>query len=418
VAGTVTPRLTAIVDNAAQVLTCAVDAVDGIGLSPGSSVAIAGSQIAAVGSRAALAAEFDLAGVRRLDARGGIVLPGFVDCHTHLVFHGSRVEEYSHRVRGATTAELAACGIRTGIPATVAMLQTASAEELVQSATARLDEMLACGTTTVESKSGYGLSTAAEIRMLEVNRALDAAHPIDIVSTFLGAHAFPSNCSRAAYVDLLTEEMIPAVAARQLAEFNDVYCDEDYYTVAESRRVLEAGAAHGLKIKIHTDAYSHIGGSLLAAELGAVSADHLNYTQPGEYAVLRAAGVVGVVMPGLDFAVQHVRPFAARAMLDAGLTLALATDLCPACWLESMPLVIQLACRLYAFGVDEAIRAATIGAAQALDRAGTIGSLEPGKQADIAIFPLTRYEDLAYRLGRGRASLVIKKGDVVFDAQA
>jgi len=418
VASSVAPRPTAIVDNAAQVLTCAADAIDGIGLSPGASVAIAGSQIAAVGSHAALAAEFDLAGVRRLNARGGIVLPGFVDCHTHLVFHGSRVEEYSQRVRGATNAELAARGVSTGIPATVAMLQTASAEELVESATARLDEMLACGTTTVESKSGYGLSTAAELRMLEVNRALDAAHPIDIVSTFLGAHAFPSDCSRAAYLDLLTEEMIPAVAARQLAEFNDVYCDEGYYTVAESRRVLEAGAAHGLKVKIHTDAYSHIGGSALAAEFGAVSADHLNYTQPAEYAALRAAGVVGVVMPGLDFAVRHVRPVAARAMLDAGLTLALATDLCPACWLESMPLVIQLACRLYTFGVDEAIRAATIGAAQALGRAGTIGSLEPGKQADMAIFPLSRYEDLAYRLGRGRASLVIKKGRVVFDAQA
>ncbi len=148
---------------------------------------------------------------------------------------------------------------------------------------------------------------------------------------------------------------------------------------------------------------------------GAVSADHLNFTLPEEYSALRAAGVVGVVMPG-SFAVRHARPFAARAMLDAGLTLALAPDMCPACWLESMPLVIQLACRLYAFGVDEAIRAATIGAAQALDRADTIGSLEPGKQADIAIFPLPRFEDLAYRLGRGRASLVIKKGRVVFDA--
>ncbi len=414
--GGAAPQLTAIVVNAAQVLTCAAAAVDGIGLSPGASVAIAGTRIAAVGTHTALASEYDLSGVPHIDARGGIVLPGFVDCHTHLVFHGSRVEEYSLKVRGVPNTELEARGIRTGILATVAMLEHASAEELALSATDRLNEMLSFGTTTVESKSGYGLSTAAEIRMLEVNRTLDLTHPIEVVSTFLGAHAFPPDLSRAAYLDLLTEEMIPAVASGRLAEFNDVYCDEGYYTVEESRRVLEAGMAHGLKVKIHTDAYSHIGGSPLAAELGAVSADHLNFTLPEEYAALRAAGVVGVVMPGLDFAVRHARPFAARAMLDAGLTLALATDMCPACWLESMPLVIQLACRLYAFGVDEAIRAATIGAAQALDRADTIGSLEPGKQADIAIFPLPRFEDLAYRLGRGRASLVIKKGRIVFDA--
>lgn len=410
--------LTAIVDNAAQVLTCAAAAADRIGLTPGAAVAIAGNRIAAVGPRAAIEASHDLAGVRRIDARGGIVLPGFVDCHTHLVFHGSRVEEYGHRMRGASTAELEARGIRTGIPATVAMLQGASTEQLILSASARLDAMLACGTTTVESKSGYGLSTEAELRMLEVNRALGATHPIRIVSTFLGAHAFPPDRSRAAYVDLLCDEMIPAVAERSLAEFNDVYCDDGYYTVAESRRVLQAGLAHGLKPKIHTDAYSHIGGSLLAAELGVVSADHLNYTAPEEYAPLREAGVVGVVMPGLDFAVRHARPCPARAMLDAGLTLALATDLCPACWLESMPLVIQLACRLHGFGIDEAIRAATIGAAQALAMAATIGSLEAGKQADIAVFPLPRFEDLAYRLGCGRASLVIKGGRVVFDAQA
>jgi imidazolonepropionase len=410
--------VSAVIENAAQVLTCAANATDRVGLVSGATVAIAGTRIAAVGSRGDLALRYDLSHATRIDARGGIVLPGFVDCHTHLVFHGSRVQEYSLRVRGATTADLVARGIPTGIPASVAMLQQASREQLVATATERLDEMLACGTTTVESKSGYGLSTAAELRILEVNRLLDASHPIDVVSTFLGAHAFPPDVPRERYLDLLTHEMIPAVAERGLAEFNDVYCDEGWYTVAEARRILETGMRYGLRPKIHTDAYSHIGGSALAAELAVVSADHLNYTTPDEVDALHDAGVVGVVMPGLDFAVLHTRPVAARAMLDAGLTVALATDLCPGCWLEPMPLVLQLACRLYGFGIDEAIRAATLAAARAVGRADRIGSLEPDKQADIAIFALPRYEDLAYRLGRSRASLVLKGGRVVFDARA
>jgi len=409
--------ITAVINNAAQVLTCAAEAPDGIGLSPGAIVAIAGTRIAAVGPAASVALSHDLSGAERIDARGGIVMPGFVDAHTHLVFHGSRVQEYALRVRGASIADLRARGIPTGIKATVAMLQQASTEELVLSATERLDQMLSCGTTTVESKSGYGLTTATELRMLRVHRELDRLHPIDVASTFLGAHEFPDYCSRQDYLTLLVEEMLPAVAAEALAEFNDVYCDDGYYSVAESRRILEAGARLGLGIKIHTDAYSHIGGSTLAAQLGAVSADHLNYTHPDEYSLLRDAGVVGVVMPGLDFAVRHDRPFAARAMLDAGVTLALATDLCPACWLESMPMVIQLACRLHGFGVEEAIRAATLHGALAIGRGGSVGSLEPGKLADIAIFPLPRYEDLAYRLGRGQASVVLKAGRIVHDAR-
>ena len=208
--------------------------------------------------------------------------------------------------------------------------------------------------------------------------------------------------------------MIPEVARRGLAEFNDVYCDDGYYTVAESRAILERGREHGLKVKIHTDAYSHIGGSRLAAELKAVSADHMNFTDPSEYAALREAGVTCVVMPALDFSVGHARPFDARALMDAGVTVALATDMCPGCWLESMPFVVQLACRLYSFSPAEAIRAGTLHAAMALDRGDRLGSLEPGKDADIAIFPYARYEDMAYRLGRGQARLVMKAGRVVF----
>jgi imidazolonepropionase len=408
-------RITVLIENAAQVLTCAAGAPDLVGAQAGAVVALAGNTIAAVGAKAEVAGAHHLTGARRIDAAGGLVMPGFVDCHTHLVFHQSRVAEYAQKVVGRTSAEIATMGIPVGITATARMMREASHEDLAHSAAERLEHMLACGTTTVESKSGYGLNTATEVKMLEVNALLAARQPIEIVSTFLGAHEFPDDKPRDAYIREVLDEQIPEVARRGLAEFNDVYCDDGYYTVAESRAILERGREHGLKIKIHTDAYSHIGGSTLAAGLGAVSADHLNYTDPGEYALLRDAGVVGVVMPGLDFAVGHSRPFNARAMLDAGLTLALATDMCPGCWLESMPWVVQLACRIYRFSPAEAIRAGTLHAARALDRGDRLGSLEPGKQADIAIFPYERYEDMAYRLGRGRARMVLKAGKVVFD---
>lgn len=408
-------KITTLIENAGQVLTCAADAPDLVGASTNTVVAISGDEIAAIGTPTEIAASHDLSLAERIDARGGLVMPGFVDCHTHLVFHKSRVEEYAQKVRGRSADEIRAMGIPVGITATARMMREASKEQLAASAAERLKHMLACGTTTVESKSGYGLNTATEIKMLEVNKLLGERQPIEIVSTFLGAHEFPDDKDRDAYIAEIMDEMIPEVARRGLAEFNDVYCDDGYYTVEETRAILQRGLDHGLKVKIHTDAYSHIGGSTLAAEMKAVSADHMNYTDPSEYALLREAGVVCVVMPGLDYAVGHNRPFDARAMLDAGVTMALATDMCPGCWLESMPFVVQLACRLYKFGPAEAIRAGTLHAAMALDRADRLGSLEPGKQADVAIFPYERYEDMAYRLGRGRARLVLKAGKIVFD---
>ncbi len=408
-------KITALIENAGQVLTCASDAPDLVGARANTVVAISGNAIAAVGTPSEIAAAHDLSSAERIDAGGGLVMPGFVDCHTHLVFHKSRVEEYAQKVRGRSAAEIKAMGIPVGITATARMMREAGKEQLAESAAERLRHMLACGTTTVESKSGYGLSTATEIKMLEVNRLLGQRQPIEVVSTFLGAHEFPDDKGRDAYIDEILNEMIPEVARLGLAEFNDVYCDDGYYTVEESRTILERGREYGLDVKIHTDAYSHIGGSLLAAELKAVSADHMNFTAPEEYAALREAGVVSVVMPALDFAVGHSRPFDARSMLDAGMTLALATDMCPGCWLESMPFVIQLACRLYKFSPAEAIRAGTLHAARALKRGDRLGSLEAGKQADIAVFPFERYEDMAYRLGRGRAQLVMKAGKIVFD---
>jgi imidazolonepropionase len=411
------PAADLVVRGARELLSCAAGAGDLVGRVPDGIVAVAGERVLAAGSASDVEGAVTLDGAREIDAAGGIIAPGFVDCHTHVVFAGSRVEEYAARVSGANLSALAARGIPSGIMATVAMTREAGAEDLVGSAAARLEAMLRSGTTTVESKSGYGLSVDSEIKMLEVNRRLAEIQPMDVVSTFLGAHEFPPERERDAYVDEVIAEMIPRVAEAGLAEYCDVYCDDGYYDVEQSRRILEAGAAAGLKPKIHTDAYSHIGGSVLAAELSATSADHLNHTTEEEMEDLAAAGVVGVVMPGLDFAVAHGRPFDARAMLERGMTLALATDICPGCWLESMQLVIALACRLYAFSPAEALRAATYGAALALDRGHEIGSLEPGKLADIVIFDVPRYEDLAYRLGRNSAATVIKRGRVVVESR-
>ncbi|MAG97723.1 MAG: imidazolonepropionase [Rhodospirillaceae bacterium] len=410
------PRASLAITGAAELVTCAAAAVDLVGRVDGGVVAVADEQVIAAGTAGEVERAADLSGAWILDAAGGVVAPGFVDCHTHVVFAGSRVEEYAARVGGADTSELALRGIVTGILATVEMTRAASSDELVASAAERLAGMLRSGTTTAESKSGYGLTSEDEIRMLEVNQRLREMQPVDIVSTFLGAHEFPPERRRAAYIDEIVSEMIPRVAEEGLAEFCDVYCDDGYYSVEESRRILEAGANAGLKPKIHTDAYSHIGGSGLAADFPAVSADHLNHTTEDEMEGLAAAGVIGVVMPGLDFAVAHTRPFDARAMLERGMTLALATDICPGCWLESMQFVIALACRLYGFTPAAALRAATIGGAAALGQADKIGSLEPGKLADIAIFDVPRYEDLAYRLGRNAVRTVIKRGQVVVEA--
>ncbi len=274
------PKADLILCGAAEVLTCVATGADPIGRRAGASVAVAGERILAVGSPDEIARQVDATGAQIIDVTGKIVAPGFIDPHTHLVFGGSRVQEYAARMT-RSAAEVRALGIPSGIQATVEMTRRATLDELTESAAARLARMFRHGTTTVESKSGYALSTVGELAMLRVNRRLREIQPVDVVSTFLGAHDFPADQPRDSYLDSILHEMIPQAAETGLAEFCDVYCDDGYYTVEETRRILEAGLAAGLKPKIHVDAYADIGGSMMAAGLPVVSADHLNYHQPG-----------------------------------------------------------------------------------------------------------------------------------------
>ncbi|MBP7693611.1 MAG: imidazolonepropionase [Anaerolineales bacterium] len=406
------PGADLLIVNAGEIITGVAAPDNPLGRQTGAALAAAGGVILAVAPEAELRRRFECASARVLDAAGRLVAPGFVDSHTHLVFGGSRVREYTAKFT-RTPAEVRALGLPTGIQASLTMTRAASEAELLAGAAQRLGEMLAHGTTTAESKSGYGLNVPDELKMLRVNQRLRAVQPVDLVSTFLGAHDFPPELEPERYVDVVVHELLPRVAAEGLAEFCDVYCDAGYYTLDQMRRVLEAGRAAGLKLKAHVDQYAALGGAELAADLGVVSADHLNYTERPAMRRLAAAGVVGVLMPVIDWAVRHPRPFDARAMLDAGLTVALATDLCPGGWVESMFIVLQLAGRLHAFTPEEAFRAATAGGARALGLTDR-GTLAAGQLADLQLWEAPTFEDIFYRIGYNPVRTVLKRGQIVF----
>jgi imidazolonepropionase len=412
------PKADLIIENAIEVVTCTTVGKDPLGRIRGASVAVAGGIILAVGPQRELEKKFDLTDAKIINAEGKVIAPGFVDCHTHTVFGKSRVKEFALKMTHPVS-EIEAAGIKTGIPASILMTRDASEDDLFTDAQARLQKMLQYGTTTVESKSGYGIDWPAELKMLKVNKRLAAALPMEVVSTFLGAHDFPPEIDRDnlkkrnLYIHELTEEMIPRVAEEKLAEFCDIYCDTGYYTAAESETVLRAGMKNGLLPRIHTDAYANIGGSTVAAELPAVTADHLNYTTEREVERMAERGVVGVVLPALDFAVAHPDPCNARALLDSGMTLALGTNLNPGSWTESMQIVMQFACRNHRMSPEEAMLAATTGAARALKRENRIGKLAEGFQADIQIWDIPSFEDIIYRIGNNAVCIVLKKGEIV-----
>jgi len=412
------PKADLIIRGASEIITCNTDGDGPLGRLPNGVIAVADGIIIGAGPEGEIEKKVDTADARVLDASGKIAAPGFIDCHTHVVFGKSRSREFGLKMT-RTGPEIEAMGIKTGIPASIIMTRECSEEELFAGASDRLNRMLRCGTTTVESKSGYGISGPAELKMLRVNRRLTEQLPLEVVSTFLGAHDFPPEIDRNSpearknYIRELTDEMIPRTAEENLAEFCDVYCDTGYYTAEEAETILRAGIDHGLSPRIHTDAYANIGGSTLAAQLPAVTADHLNYTARDEMRLLAESGVIGVLLPALDFAVAHPDPVKARHFIDEGVTLALGTNLNPGNWTESMQLVMQFACRNYGMSPEEAMLAATRGAARALKRQNIIGCIAEGYQADIQLWNVPRFEDIIYRIGNNAVWKVIKKGEIV-----
>jgi imidazolonepropionase len=383
-----------------------------LGLVERGAVAAAAGTVVFAGPEAALP-DLPLApSCERMDAGGRAVVPGFVDAHTHLVFAGDRADEFAARLRGFGYEQALAAG--GAIHRTVRETRAASDAELERATADRLVQAGINGTTTIEVKSGYGLTVADERRSLEVMARLAARTPIDVVPTFLGAHLIPAEFAddRKAYIDLLEQEMLPACAP--LAEFVDAFCDRGALTVAESRRVLAAGRRHGLKAKIHANELGPTGGAWLAAEQGCVSADHLLFLDHAEAAALASTGTVAVLLPGTSFLLRtgHVAPI--RVLRETGVTLALGTDCNPGtCYCESMQLVIALACVHGGLTPEEALLAATSGAARAVGRADSAGRLTPGSACDLVVLHGRSYLDLAYHLGVNLAQVVVKRGQVV-----
>lgn len=346
-----------------------------------------------------------------VDAGGRVVLPGFVDAHTHPVFAGTRVDEFEERIKGATYQEIAARG--GGIQSTVNRTRAASLDELVTTGARYASWFLHGGTTTIEAKSGYGLSVEDEIKILRAIRRLDGETALRYVPTFLGAHSIPPEykARREEYVALLIDEMLPQIGREKLAEFCDVFCEENVFTTDESWRILSAARCHGLGIRIHADQLSLGGGAKLAAELGAVTADHLEHTDAEGIAALKSAGVQPVLLPGSVYALGSSRYPAAREMIDAGLAVVLATDFNPGSSpTPSMLTILSLAATHMKLTPAEAITAATINAAYSLSRGDKLGSLEPGKIADFVIHDTNDYRELAYFFGVQHASQVYCAG--------
>jgi len=351
-----------------------------------------------------------------IDASSRVVMPGFVDPHTHLVFAGTREEEFLLRLSGMSYREIAARG--GGIMSTVRATREASEEELFRLGMARLNKMLEKGTTTCEAKSGYGLSVDSELKILRVIKRLNEKHPVEVIPTFLGAHTIPAEYknNREEYIELIIKKMLPKVAGEKLASFCDVFVEQGAFTLVEGEMVLKAAKGYGLRLKVHADQLSPGVGAEFAVKNEAISAEHLEYISESGIRALAENKVAGVLLPTSNFFLREEKLPPVREMVEAGVPIALGTDFNPGTSpVESMQMVIYLACLLYGLSVAEAINAATINAAYAIGRENELGSLEPGKKADILIFNFKNHSHLVYHFGDNHINKVIKEGKLVID---
>ena len=373
--------------------------------------------IRAVGKTGDILAGFDESKFIVIDAGGKAVLPGFVDSHTHFVFGGYRAEEFSWRLRGDSYMEIMERG--GGIINTVLATREAKKDELIEAGRKRLDSMLSFGVTTVEGKSGYGLDYDTELKQLEAMSVLDNTHPVDIVRTFLGAHAVTKDYKgrEDTYIDYMIDEVMSKITERKLAEFCDVFCEKGVFSVEQSRRLLLQAKEMGFKLKIHADEIVQLGGAELAAELGATSADHLLQASDKGIRDMAKKGVIATLLPGTAFSLRE--PYArGRYMIDNNCAVALATDLNPgSCFSESIPLIFALATLYMEMTTEEAITALTINGAAALNRADTIGSIDVGKKGDVIVLEFPSYKYIPYHIGVSTVEKVVKDGNLVFEKE-
>jgi len=393
-------------------------ALANVGLVKNGAVLIANGLIVAVGSRVEVEAHPLARSAQRLDAAGRVVLPGFVDSHTHLIHAASRAEEYELRITGASYEEIAKRG--GGILNSVGKFRAATADALKRRAHSALKQFAAYGTTSIEAKSGYGLDLASELKILKLHKELSAEQPLDIVSTFLGAHAIPSEfhtrpSGTKDYISLLIDKLLPEIVTQKLAEFCDVFCERGAFNLAQSKQIIEAGKRYGLRPRIHAEQLSRTGATQLAVKLGAASCDHLEKINRADIRVLAESKTVATLLPGCDFHLGLKQYAPARDLIDAGAIVALATDYNPGTSpTVSMPMILSLACTQLRMTPAEAITAATINCAYSLCRDKQIGSLKVGKLADISIFDVDDYREIPYYFGMNTCHTTIKRGRIIY----
>ena len=402
-----------ILKNCRELLTVKEDAKDLIGLMNNTSVLIKGKRIEKIGAYEDLIKLVDGEDFEEMDCSNKVVMPGYVDSHTHLLFGKSRVDEYVASLTHAS-ADVKKIVKLVGLEASIHYTKNASDEELIESSLTKLNRMLLSGTTTVEIKSGYGIDKETELRQLRLINKLKDKTPQTILSTYLGAHYYDVDMGKEKYIDFMISEVLPIIKEEKLADFSDIWVDDGYYTAEDADKFLGAALDFGLVPTLHSECYSSIGGARVASKLKAANIGHLNFLTREDARLLAENNVVGIVIPTTDFSVAHPRPFDPSYMFEEGMTLAIATNLNPGNWFESMDLAMTLACRNHKMSERQAIRSATLNGAKALRIERDYGSIEEGKYADIQIRDSDSYKNVVYKVGVNDVVQVIKKGKKLF----